>query len=236
MTRWTWFLVGSSVITAVTVLFAVLTTRTIRARQATVSPAYWDDPQRLLELSRGSLYLNAAASQGVMLAALVGVIVVTGVEMVTFNLPGAIALTQAIALGVGLGLVLAVGNLGMQATLDRQGVTYDDSLRALLSPDSLLEWIVLLGVVLPIVAGFEELLFRGALIGAIQAGFGVSPWLLAVLSSIVFAAGHGLQGRGGLFAAGMLGIILAVAFILTESLVVVIVAHYVINAVEFARS
>ena len=33
---------------------------------------------------------------------------------------------------------------------------------------------------LPIIAVFEELLFRAALIGVLAAGFDLSPWLLAV--------------------------------------------------------
>jgi len=96
-----------------------------------------------------------------------------------------------------------------------------------------LGWVVLLVVVLPLIAGFEELLFRAAMIGAFSAGFGVSPWLLAVLSSVAFAAGHGAQGRLGILATGVLGFALAAVFVVTESLLVVVVAHYVINAVEF---
>ena len=86
---------------------------------------------------------------------------------------------------------------------------------------------------LPVIAAFEELLFRAALVGGFAAGFGVSPWPLAVLSSAAFAAGHGAQGRLGVAVTGLLGFVLAAAFVLTESLLVVVVAHYVVNAVEF---
>jgi membrane protease YdiL (CAAX protease family) len=117
--------------------------------------------------------------------------------------------------------------------LDSTGVDYSESLRAHLAPESLRGWVVLLGVVLPIIAGFEELLFRAALVGVLAAGFGVSPWALAVASSVAFAVGHGAQGPGGVAVTGVLGFALAAAFVLTGSLLVVVVAHYLINALEF---
>ncbi len=91
---------------------------------------------------------------------------------------------------------------------------------------------------LPTVALFEEFLFRAVLVGAFSAGaaaLGVpaSPWLLAVLSSVAFALGHGAQGRAGVVATGTLGFVLAAAFLLTGSFVVVAVAHYLVNALTF---
>jgi membrane protease YdiL (CAAX protease family) len=88
-------------------------------------------------------------------------------------------------------------------------------------------------VVLPLIAVFEEFLFRGVLVGAFAVGFGVSPWLLAVLSSIAFALGHGAQGTTGVAVTGALGFVLAAAFVVTGSLLVVVVAHYLVNALEF---
>jgi membrane protease YdiL (CAAX protease family) len=115
----------------------------------------------------------------------------------------------------------------------RLGFEYDERLRGLLAPDSVGEWAVLLGLVLPIIAFFEEFLFRAALIGAVSTGYGVSPWLLAAASSALFALGHGAQGRTGIVVTGALGLVLAGAFVLTGSLLAVIVAHYVVNALEF---
>jgi membrane protease YdiL (CAAX protease family) len=93
--------------------------------------------------------------------------------------------------------------------------------------------VVLLGGVLPVVAGFEELLFRGVLVGALSVGFDVSPWLLAVASSVVFGLGHGAQGRLGVLVTTSLGLVLAAAFVLSGSLLLVVVAHYLVNALEF---
>jgi membrane protease YdiL (CAAX protease family) len=70
-------------------------------------------------------------------------------------------------------------------------------------------------------------------IGATTAGFGTSVWALAVVSSLAFALGHGAQGRAGILVTGSLGFVLAAAFILTESFLVVFVAHYLVNALEF---
>jgi membrane protease YdiL (CAAX protease family) len=136
------------------------------------------------------------------------------------------------AIGVGLvgGAALAAGNAALGRVVDADPSA---RLRALLTPATTRGWVLLLAVVLPVIAGFEELLFRGVLVGAFAAGFGLSPWLLAVGSSIVFAAGHGAQGRLGIAVTGVLGLALAAVFVATESLLAVVVAHYVVNAVEF---
>ncbi|MFC6729049.1 CPBP family intramembrane glutamic endopeptidase, partial [Natronoarchaeum mannanilyticum] len=139
----------------------------------------------------------------------------------------------ALGVGLGLGVALYAGNELLAANLERVGVEYSEELRGALGPDSIVGWIVLLAVVLPIIAVFEELLFRAALIGALSTGFGVSPWVLAAASSLAFGFGHGIQGPSGMIVTGMLGGVLAAAFVLTGSLLTVIVAHYLINALEF---
>jgi membrane protease YdiL (CAAX protease family) len=113
------------------------------------------------------------------------------------------------------------------------GVGDGERLRSALAPETRRGWIVLLLVVLPVIAGFEELLFRGALVGVVAAGYGVSPWTMVVVSSAAFALGHGAQGRLGVLVTGALGAVLAAAFVVTGSLLAVIVAHYLINALEF---
>jgi membrane protease YdiL (CAAX protease family) len=135
--------------------------------------------------------------------------------------------------GVVLGIGLYVANEAGASVGDRLGIGADEGLREALAPTSLGGWVVLLFLVLPIIAGFEELLFRGVLVGVFAAGFGASPWLLAVVSSIAFALGHGAQGPAGIVVTGVLGFVLAAAFVLTGSLAVVVVAHYLVNALEF---
>jgi membrane protease YdiL (CAAX protease family) len=139
----------------------------------------------------------------------------------------------AVAVGVVFGCALWVGSERATAIADAAGAAYDESVRELLAPGSTEGWVVLFAGVLPIIAVAEELLFRAALIGVPAAGFGLSPWLLAVVASGAFALGHGAQGRLGIVVAGGLGVALAGLFVATGNLLAVVVAHYAVNAVEF---
>ena len=141
----------------------------------------------------------------------------------------------AVAAGIGLGVGLYAANEAGAAVGSRFGLEVGDGqrLRGALAPDTPAGWVVLLAVVLPVIAGFEEILFRGALVGVVAAGYEVSPWLLAVVASGAFALGHGAQGRLGVVVTGALGFVLAAAFVVTGSLLTVVVAHYLVNALEF---
>lgn len=179
----------------------------------------------------GVLLVNVALSQGLFGVVLVGAAWYTQIPPRAFGVTG-VSVT-ALALGAALGVALYLANeVGANLTR-RAGVATGEELRALLAPSTSGGWLLLLLVVLPVIAGFEELLFRGALVGALSTGFAVSPWLLAVVSSAAFALGHGAQGPGGVVVTGLLGFVLAAAFVLTDSLTVVFVAHYLVNALEF---
>ena len=187
------------------------------------------------EMTSGLLLANVLVSQGLFAGFLLFGAWFTDVPASAFGVTGDPLSTglPAVGVGVGVGLVLYLLNELGAGVGDRLGVTADESLRELLAPDTRLGWVVLLVVVLPVVAGFEEFLFRGALIGVVAVGFDVSPWLLAALSSVAFALGHGAQGPSGILVTGLLGFALAVTFVLTGSLLAVIVAHYLVNALEF---
>lgn len=203
-------------------------------RRASGPPFVRDDPRspRRAEPSARLLLLNVAVSQGLLAAVLVGGAWYAQVP------PGALGLTSRalgsqLAVGIGFGLALVVANTAGAALAEALGSNPSKELRKLLAPDSVSGWALLLVVVLPVIAGFEELLFRAALVGGFAAGFGLSPWLLAVLSSAAFAVGHGAQGTAGVIVTGLLGFVLAAGFVLTGSLLVVVVAHYLVNAAEF---
>lgn len=187
------------------------------------------------ELSTMALLANVAVSHGLFGGLLIGGAWLTGVPLDALGVSADPLSTGALGVAVGLavGLAVALANTVAAGLADLFEADPSEDLRELLTPGSLRGWIVLLGLVLPIIAVFEELLFRAALVGAFSVGFGVSPWLLAVLSSVAFAAGHGAQGGVGVVVTGMLGFALAAAFVVTNSLLVVVVAHYVVNAVEF---
>ena len=190
---------------------------------------------RDLELTSTMMLANVASTQavfaGVVLAAVwyfsipATALGVTA-EPLARGLPG-------VGVGLGFGLALWLANELSTTVADAVGAAYDETVRELLAPESPRGWVGLFVVVLPLIAAAEELLFRAALVGVPAAGFGVSPWLLAVVASLAFALGHGAQGTVGIVVTGALGFALAAGFVLTDSLLVVVVAHYVVNAMEF---
>ena len=194
---------------------------------------YTPGPTREVELSTPALLANVAVSQGVFAVLLVTMAWYTEIPAWAFGLAAESLSLSGVATGIAVGGVFYICNEAAAAVGRRQGLSTPTGLREALAPDTTAGWVLLLVVVLPIIAGFEELLFRGALIGVIHAGFGVSTWLLVGGTSVVFALGHGAQGRLGIVVTGLLGVGLATVFVLTGSLLVVIVAHYVINALEF---
>ncbi|OYR51030.1 hypothetical protein DJ73_14595 [Halorubrum sp. Ea1] len=191
------------------------------------------------------LLLNATASQAGGLVVLAAVAWWAAVPAAAFGVGGthptlgvgpvaSLGTPALVAVGVTAGIALTTGNEAAARLGSRVGLAPSDRLRAAMAPGTAGEWVLLLIVALPVVAVFEEALFRGALVGALAAGFAVDPWLLAVGSSVAFGLGHGAQGRLGIVVAGALGLALAGLFVATGSLLVPVVAHYVVNAVEFA--
>jgi membrane protease YdiL (CAAX protease family) len=199
--------------------------------RGTVAAAGDRRPPSLESMGPVALLANVGLTQGVLGGLVVAAAVAFAVPPAALG--AAVPDARALALGAGLGVALYVANRAGAAVAARFGVSGDERLRELLAPDGAAGWAVLLLVVLPVVAGFEELLFRGALVGALSAGFGLSPWPLAAVSSVLFGLGHGAQGRGGVAVTTALGFVLAAAFVLTDSLAVVVVAHYLVNALEF---
>ncbi|WP_435335338.1 CPBP family intramembrane glutamic endopeptidase [Haloarchaeobius sp. TZWWS8] len=184
--------------------------------------------------SPAMLLVNVALTQGLFLGILVGAAVLSGVPRAALGVGPAGLGTIPLAVGGVLGVVLYVANRLGSSLSERLGLSGDDDdLRSQLAPSSARGWAVLMLGVLPTVAVFEEFLFRAALVGALSAGYGISPWLLAVASSLAFAVGHGMQGPAGIVVTGAVGFVLAAVFIHTGSLLAVVVAHYLVNALEF---
>ena len=185
-------------------------------------------------LSTAELLANVALSQGLFAGVLIGAAIYTGIPAEALGIVVSTDyLVTGLTVGVAVGVALYVANELGAVSAKRFGIDHNEELREMLAPESAGGWLVLLVVVLPIIALFEELLFRAALIGVLSAGFEISPWVLAVGSSIAFGFGHGIQGTAGVLVTGLLGFVLAAVFIYTGSLLVVVVAHYLINALEF---
>lgn len=187
------------------------------------------------ELTTTMLLANVALTQGFFGAVTLGGAVLYEVPLGALGVTGDPWSTglPAIGLGVAFGVALWGANEVSASLADAVGAGYDEQLRGMLAPESRAGWAVLLGGVLPVIAFVEEFIFRAAAIGAPAAGFDVSPWALAIVSSTVFAFGHGAQGRVGVAVTGTLGLVLAAGYILSGSLLVVVVAHYLVNALEF---
>ena len=207
-----------------------------RAPRRAIDSTECDPTTETVPLTPRMLLANVAFTQLLVVAVLLGAAWYFSIPAWAFGVATGEAMStglQGVAIGVAFGVVLWLANELATTIADAVGAAYDETVREMLAPETPQGWLFLFGGVLPLIAFAEELLFRAALIGVPAAGFDVSPWLLAVVSSLAFALGHGAQGRVGIVVTGVLGLALAGGYILTGSLLVVVVAHYVINAMEF---
>ena len=110
---------------------------------------------------------------------------------------------------------------------------YDPKVMKSVVPKRQREWFLIL-VPLLLTVAVEELIFRSMLIG----GFSllVNPWIMAVASSIIFGIMHSPQGRLGIVMTAVIGFVFAAIFIVSNSLVMVITAHYIINFMQILRA
>lgn len=179
------------------------------------------------------LVANVVATQGLAGGVVLAAAWLAGVPPAALGAAPSAAGPGALGTGLALGVALAAASEVVALVAPEADLAHARRLRERLAPRSVRGWALLLLVVLPAVAGFEEVLFRAALVGAPVAGLGVPAWAAALASSAVFGLAHGAQGRLGVVVTGALGLALAGAFVVTGSLVVVFVAHYVVNALEF---
>jgi membrane protease YdiL (CAAX protease family) len=76
-----------------------------------------------------------------------------------------------------------------------------------------------------IVAIAEETIFRGYLLLRFM-GLGMGKTSAVVLSSAIFAVGHGYEGSAGLATVGVMGVLFAVVYLWRGSLVAPMVMHF----------
>lgn len=138
---------------------------------------------------------------------------------------------EALALGLGLGVALYLFTELLIPAVNVLGLSYEPEYGEI-APSSSGGWLVFLSVELPVISLREELIYRVALVGVAATLLGLSPWLLAAVSTAVFGGIH-FTGDGGVVIAAILGGCLAVAFVLTNSLLAVVVAHTIVNGAEF---
>lgn len=186
-----------------------------------------------LKLSTRALWANVVFTQGLFGLVLAAITWYTGVPAAAFGVVADYLSVASVATGLAVGIAFYALSELATTTATRFGAEPPSALREALAAETPGGWVVLLAFVLPAIAVFEELLFRGAMIGALAVGFDLPVWLLVVVSSVAFGLGHSAQGRLGMAVTGLLGVGLAGVFVWTGNLVVVIVAHYLINVLEF---
>ena len=140
-----------------------------------------------------------------------------------------------VALGVVVGLLLALAIFASTRLLvARTGYRYYSPLLVeLLAPRSRTEFVAIACALLPSVL-LEELLFRSLWIG------GLSPLLPQALligaACILFGVMHSPQGAWGMVGAALAGLLFALLFGWTQSLLLPLVAHYVVNLAQLAAA
>ena len=80
-------------------------------------------------------------------------------------------------------------------------------------------------VLVIVVAIAEEVIFRGYLILRLHEVTG-STVIAVLVSSVIFAAGHGYEGTAGVVTVGFLGLAFAIVYVRTQSLTAPIVMHF----------
>ncbi|MFW5937526.1 MAG: CPBP family intramembrane glutamic endopeptidase [Halanaeroarchaeum sp.] len=223
MVNWTGFLALSI---AVTVSVIVLARSSARAL----------DGEASANIGGRALRWNVVLSQGLVALVVLGGAWAAGIPWTALGFPATPTvggLSHPLLAGTVLGLVVAGGNVLLERVVDAPALRDAATVRRALAPASIAGWASLLFVVIPIIAVSEELLFRAVLVGALAVGFDLSPWLLVAISSLAFGAAHTAQGTTGVIVTTLFGAILGGAFVLTGDLLVVIVAHALVDVVEF---
>ncbi|MEQ1905611.1 MAG: type II CAAX endopeptidase family protein [Pirellulaceae bacterium] len=124
------------------------------------------------------------------------------------------------ALGIVVGALVAA--ISVSVFLDRSsGKT--SNLAEMLYPKSLTDWL-LWGTAMFAAGVIEEFAYRGVLFGLISQ-VSNSWWLAALLSALVFGAGHATQGWIGFIASGLFAIGMQWLVFHSEGLLLAIVAH-----------
>ncbi len=134
-------------------------------------------------------------------------------------------------LGIGIGLALAVGFYAATRLLLRLGGGrfYSPSILEILLPANRREfWLVLLAFIPAVLV--EELLFRSLLIGGLSPL--ATPLALVLAMGVAFGLLHSPQGVWGMAGAGLAGVIFGLLFVMTDSLIAPLVAHYTANSVQ----
>lgn len=144
---------------------------------------------------------------------------------------------QAVAAGVALGLGLKAGLVVLTRALAARGLYHGTTaLVERMRPTTASEVGLHFLVVLPAIAVGEELWFRGVLVAVAHGALGLPLWLMVPFSAVVFGMPHREQGRTAVLTTGIVGLVLGGGLVATGSLLLVVAAHYTLNATTFGWS
>ena len=180
---------------------------------------------------RAKLYLSAMAWQWPLAAIAYWRATARGITSFELGLrqdfsPGLLLVTAG---GAALIAVLHWLNLKRMGSLQHPGVAKMRNLASRIFPHSRSEFALF--ALLCVTAGVcEEFLFRGFAMAALLKA-GLAPWLVALLTALLFGIAHIYQGRGGAIGTGVLGTCFAWTRIAYDSLLPVVVWHTVLDLV-----
>lgn len=76
----------------------------------------------------------------------------------------------------------------------------------------------------------EELIFRQFAFHALYNTFGLQGGILVIAAAMLFSIGHAYQGVRGLISSFVIGVIIGIVYLLTESILYPIAMHFIYNA------
>ena len=130
-------------------------------------------------------------------------------------------------IGLALFVPIFFGVVALEQVLRASGLSAPDALPPFLTPTSGPQYLLALAL-LVVVAVTEETIFRGYLLLRFRT-VTRSAVLAVILSTVLFALGHGYEGSVGLIAVGTLGLAFALVYLWRRNLVAPTVMHFVQN-------
>ena len=78
----------------------------------------------------------------------------------------------------------------------------------------------------------EEILYRGYVLWCLSLYMPI--WIAAGLSSVAFGVAHAYQGLSGVIKTGVVGFVFAAVYLVTGSLIIVMILHFLVDALQMA--
>jgi uncharacterized protein len=131
---------------------------------------------------------------------------------------------RELALGLFLFLPFTFGANYLERFLQQVGLSVPPKPPPFLLVQGLPE--IVLGFILVIIVALaEETIFRGYLLLRFQ-GARLGPLAAALLTSLIFALGHGYEGAAGVITVGFMGLVFALIYLWRGSLVAPVLIHF----------